>query len=144
MGKEQFIGTWKLVSCEAVRGNGDVVKPLGDSPKGVLMYDANGNMSAQLFPSDRHDFASEDQTAASDSEIRSAFLSFSAYYGTYSVNDDNDVVTHHVEGALVPNRVGSDQLRNFKLDGDKLTLSPPPREVDGQTQVSSLEWHRVR
>ncbi|HBJ31174.1 MAG TPA: hypothetical protein DDY93_07400, partial [Dehalococcoidia bacterium] len=38
MGKDQFIGTWKLVSAEAVRANGDVVKPLGDDPKGVIMY----------------------------------------------------------------------------------------------------------
>ena len=57
MGKDQFIGTWKLVSAEAVRANGDVVKPLGDDPKGVIMYDAHGNMSAQLFRADRQDFA---------------------------------------------------------------------------------------
>jgi len=144
MGKEQFVGTWKLISAEAVRANGDIVKPLGESPKGVIMYDAHGNMAAQLFRADRQDFASEDRTAASDSEIRSAFLSFTAYYGTFTVDDVKGVVTHHVEGSLLPNWVGGDQHRNFKLDGDKLTLSPPPRVVDGQQQVSSLVWERVR
>ena len=144
MGKDQFIGTWKLVSAEAVRANGDVVKPLGDDPKGVIMYDTHGNMSAQLFRADRQDFASDDRAAASDSEIRAAFLSFTAYYGTFSVNDDEGVVTHHVEGSLLPNWVGGDQHRNFKLYGVRLTLTPPPREVDGQQQVSSLVWQRVR
>ena len=143
MGKDQFVGTWKLVSAEAVRANGDVIKPLGDHPKGVIMYDTHGNMSAQLFRADRQDFASDDRTIASDSEIRAAFLSFTAYYGTFSVNDDEGVVIHHVEGSLLPNWVGGDQHRNFKLDGDRLTLTPPPREVDGQQQVSSLVWQRV-
>ena len=107
------------------------------------MYDANGNMSAQLFHTDRQNFASDDRNAASDSEIRAAFLSSVAYYGTYSVDEDQGVVTHHVEGSLLPNWVGGDQHRGFKIVGDRLTLSPPPREVDGQQQVASLVWERV-
>ena len=144
MGKDQFIGTWKLVSAEAVRANGDVVKPLGDDPKGVIMYDAHGNMSAQLFRADRQDFASDDRTTASDSEIRASFLSFTAYYGTFSVNDDEGVVIHHVEGSLLPNWVGGDQHRNFKLDGYRLTLPPPPREVPAEDRETVLAVGRNR
>ena len=143
MAKEELIGTWKLITFEAVRENGDVVRPFGDNPRGLIVYDANGNMSAQLFHTDRQDFASDDRNAASDSEIRSAFLSSVAYFGAYSVNEDEGMVTHHVEGCLLPNWVGGDQHRRFQIVGNRLTLSPPPREVDGQQQEASLVWERA-
>ena len=49
MGKEQFIGTWRLVSLEIRGPDGEVMYPMGQNPRGVLMYDANGEMAVQLM-----------------------------------------------------------------------------------------------
>ena len=50
--------------------------------------------------------------------------SFFAYYGTYTVDELAGTVTHHLEGAMHPTYVGTDQVRQFKFVGDdRLLLS---------------------
>ena len=55
------------------------------------------------------------------------------------------VVVHHVEVALIPNRVGTDLTRRLSFEGeDLLTLSPPPfRRADGIEVVRELVWKRI-
>ncbi|MSQ14771.1 MAG: hypothetical protein EXR50_02780 [Dehalococcoidia bacterium] len=56
MPKEQFVGTWKLVSYEHY-SNGVVTYPLGENAYGLIMYDAFGSMAVQISSSDRAPFA---------------------------------------------------------------------------------------
>ena len=143
MGCNQFVGTWKLISCEAERDDGQVVYPFGANPIGMLMYDATGHMAAQLMRTDRPKFASDDRLRATLEEKRAAFDGFVAYYGTYEVTEEDAIVTHHVEGSIFPNNIGSDQRRGYKFLDGKLLLLPPPREVEGQQQIASLTWERI-
>src|SRR6195256_4118333 len=41
--KEQLVGTWTLVSSDQVRPDGSKLKQLGDNPKGINVFDANGH-----------------------------------------------------------------------------------------------------
>ncbi len=43
----------------------------------------------------------------------------------------------------LPNWTGSDQLRLMELDGDQLTLSLPPAQVNGEIRISKLTWRRL-
>jgi Lipocalin-like domain len=54
-----------------------------------------------------------------------------AYFGTYTVEDNRRIVTHHVEGSLSPDFTDTDQSRPFKLEGGRLEIG------DGKT------WRRV-
>ena len=49
-------------------------------------------------------------------------LGYDSYFGHYTVDEKAGTVTHHVEGSLYPEDLGSDWVRPFTLDGDKLTL----------------------
>jgi hypothetical protein len=60
-----------------------------------------------------------------------AYAAYFAYFGTYTVDAEKHVVTHHVEGSLAPECTDSDQPRPFKLEGDRLEIG------DGKT------WRRV-
>ena len=73
MGSNQFVGTWKLISCEAKRADGQIVYPFGANPIGMLMYDATGHMTAQLMRTDRPKFTSDDRLRATLEEKRVAF-----------------------------------------------------------------------
>jgi len=42
MGKDEFVGTWKLVSFEMLRSDGQTVYPFGIDIIGVGCYDARG------------------------------------------------------------------------------------------------------
>ena len=66
-----------------------------------------------------------------------------AYYGTYTIDRSRGVVTHHVEGGLFPNWVGGIQVRQFRLEGDRLTLTPPPIRFGGEETTTVLVWERL-
>jgi len=69
MGKDEFVGTWKLVSFEARRSDGQIVYPFGRDVIGVISYDAKGNMSMQMMRSDRPAFAISDFQKGAPEEI---------------------------------------------------------------------------
>ena len=141
---EQFIGTWKLVSCETRSSNGEVVYPYGMNPYGMLMYDSEGNMSVLLMRRDRPKFASGDLRRGTTEEIKAAFEGFNAYCGTYDVNEEKGTITHHVEGSKFPNRIGADLIRFFKFLGDQLHLSTSTMLADGKQVATRLVWTRTR
>jgi len=143
-GASALVGTWRLVSFESKTGDGAIRHQLGPAARGQLAYDAAGHMSAQLMDPERPRFASGDLTQGSDIEVRAAMAGYIAYYGTYTVDQTRGVVTHHVQGALFPNWVGGDQVRYFRLDGDRLTITTPLIRIGGEDSTTVLVWERAR
>jgi hypothetical protein len=143
MGKEQFIGTWNLVSSEFRRSGAEVTYPMGRNASGMLMYDANGHMSVQIIRADRPSFASGDQLKGTPEEIKSAFEGSVAYFGTYEADEKKGTVTHHVEGSSFPNWERTDQIRFFEFYENRLTLSTPPMSFGGEQVTALLVWERA-
>ena len=138
-----LLGTWQLVSYEARDSNGRVQYPLGENVSGLLVYDGIGNMSAHVMRNDLVPFAGKDPARATDSELRAAFDGYGSYFGTYTIDQANQTVTHHVRGAWYPNWIGHDQVRHFKFDGNRLLLTTPPMLWDGKSLEHVLTWERV-
>ncbi len=143
MGKEQFVGSWKLISSEYRSDDGEVIYPMGQQVQGRLNYDDKGYMIVQHMSANRPRFASEDYMRATPTEVQAAFHSSRAYYGTYDVDDKKGTVTHHVKGASIPNWKGQDNVRFFQLAGKRLTLTTPPQLIDGIYRVARLVWERL-
>jgi hypothetical protein len=139
----KFAGTWRLVSYDSRDSAGTVEYPWGKDAIGRLMYDSRGNMSASLMKPGRPRFASQDLRSGTDAEVRAAYEGFISYWGTYTVDSAKRTVAHHVLGASYPNWVGVDQLRYFRLDGQRLVLTTPPLRIDGRLLTSVLVWERV-
>jgi general stress protein 26 len=139
-----IVGTWKLTSFESRLSNGEIRYPMGRQVSGSLMYDSGGRMSAHIMDGSRPKFASGDRGAGTDSEVRQAFVGYLAYWGTYDVDHRRQVVTHHVAGSSYPNWLGNDQLRPFKLEGNKLTITTPPIRGGGEDLITVLVWERVQ
>jgi Lipocalin-like domain len=45
---ERLLGSWRLVSFEQVLASGEVLKPFGDSPSRLILYDADRRMSVAV------------------------------------------------------------------------------------------------
>ncbi|HJO05112.1 MAG TPA: lipocalin-like domain-containing protein [Acidobacteriota bacterium] len=137
-----LVGAWTLVSWQRTAADGAVTDAYGGNAAGQIVYTANGRMSAQLMRPGREFPEAESSTGE---EMRSAILGgFFSYYGTYTVDHDNAVVTHNVEGALLPSWVGSQRPRAFTFDGpDRVTLSTAPDPDRTNGAVSVLVWERV-
>src|SRR6266566_6309407 len=51
----KVVGTWRLISIEATRLNGEVIHNWGQNPTGLIIYDSSGRMAVQ-FMRDPPDF----------------------------------------------------------------------------------------
>jgi hypothetical protein len=140
----RFVGAWRLLSCEARDSNGQVQYPYGERATGQLFYDAAGNMAAQLMRADRVRFTVPDPALGTDAEVRDAFNGYVAYFGTYSIDESTNAVTHHVTGTSFPNWIGIDLVRYYVFDDEgRLRLSTPPIEVGGRPLEYVLLWERI-
>jgi hypothetical protein len=134
MNGTKLTGTWKFVSLEIKTANGKTVYPFGKTPFGMLIYTADGYLSYLCMDPARPKFKSDNLLGGTKEEIAEAFKSFDAYVGTYTVDAQNGIVTHHVLGSKFPNWVGSDQVRHFRFSGDNLM-------IDADILVEGKTWH---
>jgi hypothetical protein len=140
--KSDLVGTWKLVSAWSTRPNGERVTLYGEHPIGFLTYTQEGRMIVILGDSARPPLSTEDRLAAPMAERAAAFSNFSAYAGTFRIEGDR--VIHHLEISSIQNRVGTDQVRYMKLEGDRLTLRPPTTILGGEQRGNELVWERLK
>jgi hypothetical protein len=135
--QRRFIGNWRLIAFESIDEQGRTSpNPLD---VGRIMYDADGNMAAQLMRSVRKPAS----TPPTEAERAASYSSYVAYFGRYTIDTTNDSVTHHVEAALNPNWVKTPLVRywRFSPDGTRLMLST--RNAAGRT-TGTLTWERLR
>lgn len=134
--RQQFLGSYRLISFTNIDAAGK--STLLPYAGGQISYDASGRMSAQLMRRDR------ERLSASPSEAAraAAFSSYTAYFGGYTIDAAKRTVTHHVEGAVSPNMVGSPLVRHFEFSGDNSTLTLTVK--DGERVTGKLQWERYR
>ena len=118
--KEQFVGTWTLVSIQYVRPDGRKIEPFGPNAKGMLVFDATGHFATQVMAADRPKFASNNRMIGTGEEYKAASHGVVAYFGTYTVNEADSVVTLHIERSSFPNWESTDQKRTFSFVNDEL------------------------
>lgn len=145
-----LLGTWTLVSAIARSSDGiSNSEVYGTNPAGYITYTAEGRMMVMFARSDRQLLSQNIGSPLSDeirsipaSELAEAFTTFNAYAGRYTL--EGNTVTHHLEVASIPNRVGTDLVRTFTIvDGNRVILKTTPVVRDGVSQVFELVWERV-
>jgi len=130
--RDRLLGSWRLLTWEIHSSTGEVTYPLGADAAGQLTYDMDGRVSAQLARRRQPRFASDDWRRATVEEKARAWSGYFGYFGTYTIDEDAQAVTHHVEGSWFPNLVGSDEVRYFRFERDQLVLD------------ADTAWGRVR
>ncbi len=136
--KDRFIGVWSLLAVEATSASGAITRSYGEKPIGRITYDKAGRMSALLMGPDRKKIAALNLRDATEAEARGILQAFTSYYGTFDVDPVAKTVTHHVELALHPNWVGTDLVRTFEFNGDKLILTA----ITAPGSSTRLVWQR--
>ncbi len=148
---DQLLGSWKLVSRVTTTLDGKTLVDPGLSaiPNGVLIYDRSGHVAAQLSRPGRTVDALPDECRAAEkvkgtNDTAQTILGYDAYFGTFTVDTKNGVVTHHLESALFPGDIGKDIKRNFSIAGDMLTIKFSTTTADGTAVVRTLVWARMK
>lgn len=135
-------GTYRLIRYEIRWSDGRVELPYGEDAEGLLVYTPTGHMSGHLMRRDVPRFRTSARHASSE-ETRAAYLGYLGYYGTFTVDETVGTVNHRVLGSWHPNWIGTNQLRYFELEGDRLILQTPPRISGDRSRHSRLIWQRV-
>jgi Lipocalin-like domain len=126
---QSIVGTWKLVAVAARDRNGNKVPaPYGGKPMGRVVFNAEGRMMAVTCD------GRPDLPPGSSRE-------YSSYIGAYMF--DGSLLVTRVDGASDPSRIGSDQVRGVRFEGERMVLSPPPRQTDSGEQFRELTWERI-
>lgn len=136
------VGTWRLVSFKAQASDGSVRELYGPAPLGQLIYDDSGHMSVHLLKPGLPKCDTLDRRKCPEQAARLAFDNYFGYWGKYELNAAAGTITHHIEGASVPDWVNSSQERHFQLDGNRLILTTPNAKIAGRDSVQTLVWER--
>lgn len=142
---DQLIGAWKLVSyVEKPTDGSEPFYPLGEKPKGIIMYTPDGYMSAQLERPDRPSFASGDWFRGTPEEVREEASGYIAYSGPFHTDEEKQHLTHSMFVSLFPNWESQTQPRAVRIEGDTLHLaSVKPIRSGGKETMSHLTWRRA-
>jgi len=139
-GKEKLIGTWKLLAFEAeFQATGERRPVFGNNPTGHLMFAPEGRMMLVI--------AGEGQKPAQTDQDRADLLrTMFAFSGIYRA--DGEKLTTKVDVSWNQAWTGTEQVRFYKLDGDRLDIIsawlPDPMLPGNPIARGILSWERVR
>jgi hypothetical protein len=126
---QSIIGTRRLVAAGAQDGNGQSLPaPYGGNGMGRVTFSAAGRMMSVVCDG-RPELPA------------GAHRDYSSYCGNYTF-DGTRLVTK-VDAASDPARIGSEQPRDVRFDGDRMILRPPPRHSAGGIEQREITWERI-
>jgi hypothetical protein len=140
----RLIGTWALVSYES--SDTESQKYRGPKPTGLLYYDRTGHMAVQISPDrPRRRFTGPQAgmftgPQPTPDEALDAISGYAAYFGTYTVDERAQTVTHKRIGNINPGGVG-DFVRRYELPTDNRLVLVPQERTD--LRAVRLTWERL-
>jgi len=133
---DAFLGSWRFVEEQELDSNGNVINR-DTNVNGLLIYAPDGKMNVQLLYKGTRQKIITDTIMNNDgvsSHLGLGFNSWSkeqgrtiidtydAYFGDYSIDWKDQIVTHTMTGNLRPEKSGTIYKRRFQLKNDTLFL----------------------
>jgi hypothetical protein len=140
--KDKIVGTWKLVSGESQEvATGQITNIYKGTPVGFISFGPEGRFSVIVVDSNREKPLGAIPTAA---EAEALYRSMSAYAGTYTIKGDQ--VINHPDVSWNETWTGTDQVRHYKFDADRLSLmtDQSPDLFTGKMSVRTLVWEKIK
>ena len=141
MTREDLVGAWAYHGWRIAYEDGRVTEPFGEGASGLLLYTADGYMSANIMAADRESLAKLNPREATLRERALAFDGYFSYAGRWRLV--RGTIVHEVTVALNPSLVGSTQWRTPILRGRRLILAADEPTSRGARR-HELEWRRAK
>lgn len=125
----RIVGTWRMTATVGRDDAGNLLPPpFGPMARGLVVFQTDGRMMSVLC---------DGRASLPEGETRQ----FMSYAGNYSF-DGHTLITR-VDAASDPSRIGGEQLRHVRFEGDKMVLAPPRRLWAGVMQHQELTWEKI-
>jgi hypothetical protein len=137
--KDQLVGTWIVESWEQVRPDGSKFHRFGNNPKGIQIFDASGRFAIMFIAPDLPKIASNNPSTPSPEELKILTGRSIAYYGTYTVVDENaKTIDLKIEASSFPNQVTANNKRTITLiNADELKYQNTTALTGGQIYIAA-------
>jgi hypothetical protein len=141
--KERIVGTWNFVVAEVAAPDGKKSFPFGETPKGILIFTADGRFAQIHVAADLPKIASNNRMTGTLEEYAAIMKRSLSVFGTYTVDEASKTVTYTIVSSSFPNWEGEAQTRNIdKLTDDEFVNTNP--NVGGGRGSASNFYRRVR
>jgi len=137
--RANILGTWRLSGGEVeYQDTGERSALFGTDRMGYIIFTREGRMFGIIEGEGR-------KPPETDADRARLFRTMAAYSGPYRLEGDKWITA--VDVAWNPAWIGTDQVRFYKLDGDRLTVSTPwaPSPLlPGKITKVFVTWTRVK
>jgi hypothetical protein len=141
--KDQIVGSWNFVVAEVTAPDGKKSFPFGETPKGILIFTADGRFAQIHVAGDVPKIASNNRLTGTPEEYAGIMRRSLSVFGTYTVDEDRKTVTYHIVSSSFPNWEGEAQTRTIdKLSADEFVNTNPG--VAGGRGSASNFYKRVK
>ena len=119
----QIVGTWRLIEFANLDSTTNVWKyRYGKNPRGYFTYTKTGILNINIS-TDSPSKISEDSAKHYNINLYDFIDNVSlGYFGTYTVDEKNSTVIHHVKGGSIPWYIDTNQPRPFTVKGDTVII----------------------
>jgi hypothetical protein len=141
--KDQIVGTWNFVVAEVTAPDGKKSFPFGETPKGILIFTADGRFAQIHVAGDVPRIASNNRLTATPEEYAEIMRRSLSVFGTYTVDEASKTVTYNIVSASFPNWQGETQTRIIdRLTAEEFVNTNPG--VGGGRGSASNFYRRVK
>lgn len=140
----QWTGTWKLLDVVNTNPDGSTVRPYGNDPSGILVFDAQGNYSIQILKAQRPKVVSGDKNKCTPEEYAALVQGSNSHFGKYIFDTKSQTVVFKIEGASFPNWEGTEQKRFYTIKDDVISYKVTQTTQGGSSVVAEVSWRKVK
>jgi lipocalin-like protein len=141
--RDQLVGTWTFVVAEITAPDGKKSFPFGETPKGILIFTADGHFAQIHIASDVPKIASNNRLNGTAEEYAAIMRRSLSIFGTYTVDEAKRTVTFAIVSSTYPNSQGQSQTRTIdKLTADEFVNANP--DVAGGRGAAINVYRRVK
>ncbi len=124
------VGTWQLVDAKAIDADGNLLpRPYGgEKAMGRLTLNGEGRMISVIC---------DGRLEIPPGEQRE----YTSYCGTFRF-EDGQLITR-VDATAHDDRMGTDQVRDVRLEGGLMVLRPPMKPYGARVEQRELTWRKI-
>ncbi|WP_212004724.1 lipocalin-like domain-containing protein [Chitinophaga sp. HK235] len=139
--QQRFWGTWSLISVENINADGSKISPYGEHPVGMLIFTKAGKYAIQILKANRSKVFANDKDKATTEENATLVRGNNSHFGTYTIDENKQVIVFNVQHAFYPNWEGIAQVRTYSLKNNVLTYTVTT-PTNGGAAVAKVVWKK--
>lgn len=136
--RQEIVGTWNFVVAQVTGPDGKKSFPFGETPKGMLVFTADGHFTQIHIASDVPRFASGNRLRGTPEEYKGIMDRSLSMFGTYSIDEAKKTVTFHIVSSTFPNQQGQAQTRTIDKLTDEDFVNTNPNVAGGRGSASNI------